>query len=158
MKGTRRQVGPVDQTAGALPAEEVEASSAAQPLVLIVEDEAPIADAIALVVQEAGYTPLIATHGRQGLEMARSRRPALITTDYMMPQMNGDEFIAVLRREAEERGEPAPPIILITAVVSHRTRNIGADYILAKPFDIDVLTQLLHRFIDGTDHDILEYQ
>jgi DNA-binding response OmpR family regulator len=153
VKGTRRKTGPADHAANAQPAEETpSASSAVSPLVLIVEDEAPIADAIALVVQEAGFTPLVAKHGRQGLEMARSRHPALIITDFMMPHMNGDALIAAIRDDAQERGVPAPPIILITAVVSQRTRNMGADYFLPKPFDIEELADLLHRFIDGDHH------
>ena len=40
-------------------------------LVLIAEDEEPIAELIAYVVRDAGYTPLVANHGRQALEVAR---------------------------------------------------------------------------------------
>jgi CheY-like chemotaxis protein len=122
---------------------------AGPPVVLIVEDEAPIADAIALVVEDAGFVALVAAHGVQGLEMWRSRQPKLITTDFMMPNMNGDEFIAAVRQDAQDRGIPPPPIILITAIVSQRMRAIPADAFLAKPFDVDDLTALLHRFLHG---------
>lgn len=127
------------------------ASAALPPIVLIVEDEAPIAEAIALIVADEGYEPLIAAHGLQGLELVRSRHPALITTDYMMPNMNGDEFIDTVHREAAADGGTPPPIILITAVVSQRVRKINADAFLAKPFNIDDLSALLHRFLDSYD-------
>lgn len=137
-------------------AETTSPSVAGPPVVLIVEDEAPIADAIALVVEDAGYVALVAVHGLQGLELWRSRQPDLITTDYMMPNMNGDEFIDTVRQEAQERGIRPPPIILITAIISQRMRAIPADALLPKPFDVDDLTDLLHRFLhgeNGTHHD-----
>jgi two-component system response regulator VicR len=121
------------------------------PLVLIVEDEAPIAEAIAMIVADEGYEPLIAAHALQGLELVRSRRPALITTDYMMPNMNGDEFIDLVRQEAVAKEVAPPPIILITAVASQRVRKINADAFLPKPFNIDDLSVLLHRFLDSAD-------
>ncbi|MDB5056555.1 MAG: hypothetical protein JWO59_27, partial [Chloroflexi bacterium] len=40
--------------------------------VLIAEDEEPLAETIFYVVEEAGYTPLVALHGRQALELART--------------------------------------------------------------------------------------
>jgi two-component system response regulator VicR len=124
---------------------------AGPPVVLIVEDEAPIADAIALVVEDAGYVALVAAHGAQALEMLRSRFPALITTDFMMPNMNGDQFIEAVHQEAQARGVSPPPIILITAIESQRMRAIPADAFLPKPFDVDDLTVLLHRFLRGTN-------
>jgi len=50
-------------------------TSTVPALVLIVEDDPPIADLIAAVVEGAGYEPLVATHGRQGLDLARLRQP-----------------------------------------------------------------------------------
>ncbi|HLJ82186.1 MAG TPA: response regulator, partial [Ktedonobacterales bacterium] len=85
-------------------------------LVLIVEDEQPIAEALSFMVEDAGYTTIIASHGQQGLEIARARRLALIFTDLMMPRMDGAAFIAALKAEAAKDGAlPPPPIILMTA-------------------------------------------
>jgi len=77
------------------------------PLVLIAEDERPIAAILRAVVADAGYEPAVATHGRQALELARERWPALVITDLMMPYLGGDELIAALRTEAEARGRGA---------------------------------------------------
>ena len=130
---------------GAAAAQEEPAANDA--LVLIVEDERPIADAIRLVVEDAGYRALLAYNGTQGLELARTQHPALITTDYMMPGLNGAELIAALHADAAHNGGTTPPIIMISAVTSPQVHRSGYDRFLSKPFDIDELTELLHLFL-----------
>ncbi len=122
-------------------------ASAQQDLVLVVEDEAPIADAIAFVVEDAGYTPMVATHARDALTQARERWPALVITDLMMPQMSGAELIAALRAEAAATARPAPPVILVTAAGHRYAMEAGADAVLRKPFDLDDLELLVHRYL-----------
>lgn len=117
-------------------------------LVLIVEDEQPIAEALSFMVQDAGYTTVIASHGQHGLEIARARHPALIITDLMMPRMDGAAFIAALKTEAATDGSlPLPPIILMTAAGFDYAQRAGADTILPKPFDIKDVDRLLRRFL-----------
>ena len=115
--------------------------------VLIVEDEEPIAEAIAYLVEEAGYEPLQASHGRQALDLAQGRQLALVITDLMMPHMDGAELIAALRRDASLDGHDAPPIILMTAAGPRRAESVGADAVVRKPFDLDELEALIHRLI-----------
>jgi CheY-like chemotaxis protein len=123
-------------------------ASSAPPLVLIVEDEEPIALAISFIVEDAGYVPLVATHGKEALELARTRHPALIITDLMMPQMNGRELIAALRQEAQEAHEEHRiPIVLMTAAGTAYTVDSGADALLPKPFEITQVEALLRRFL-----------
>jgi CheY-like chemotaxis protein len=116
-------------------------------LVLIAEDEEPIAEAIAMLVEDCGYTPLIANNGRQALELARRRRPALIITDLMMPYLNGDELIATLKSDAARDAHATPPIILLSAAGLRRMKVAGADVLLPKPFELNELETLLHRFL-----------
>lgn len=123
------------------------AESPSSVVVLIVEDEVPIAEVVASVVAEAGYTPLVAQNGRQALELARGQHPALVITDLMMPHLSGAELIAVLRAEAEASGRAATPIILMTAVSLARARTAQADAVLCKPFDLAQLDALLRRFL-----------
>ncbi|MGZ3598424.1 MAG: response regulator [Ktedonobacterales bacterium] len=117
-------------------------------LVLIVEDEPPIAEALALIVDDAGYTTITASHGREALVLARTWHPALVFTDLMMPQLNGAELIAALRAEAEAAGETPPPIVLMSAAGAAYTREARADAVLRKPFDITEIEALLQRFLD----------
>jgi two-component system response regulator VicR len=116
-------------------------------LVLIAEDEEPIAEAIAMLVEDCGYTPLIANNGRQALELARARRPALIITDLMMPYLDGDELITALRSDAARDAHQPAPTILLSAAGLRRMQVAHADVLLPKPFDLDDLERLLLRFL-----------
>jgi CheY-like chemotaxis protein len=125
-------------------------------LVLIAEDEEPVAEALALMVADAGYTPLIAVQGKRALELARERRPALIITDLMMPFLNGAQLIEAIRADAALDNHRPPPMILMTAAGLRRALEANADALLKKPFDVSELEELLHRFLgpppDGAQH------
>ena len=123
--------------------------SRASPLVLIVDDEAPIAEAIALMVEDAGYTPLTAFRGHAALELARQHHPQLIITDMMMPQLDGAHLIAILRAEAEAEQRPMPPIVAMTAGGLQHALEAGADAVMPKPFTIDDVESILDRFLSS---------
>jgi DNA-binding response OmpR family regulator len=130
-------------------------AGATQPetsVVLIVDDDKPIADIIALVVAEAGYVPMVATRGQQAVELAQARWPALLITDLMIPFMSGSALIGTLRAAAMAGGHTAPPAILMTAANLRHAYAAGADAVLRKPFDLDDLDALLRRFL-GTPGD-----
>ena len=120
----------------------------APKLVLIVEDEAPIAEALSLIVADAGHSPVVARHGLEALELARARNPALIITDLMMPRLDGAGLVAALRTDAKTNGEDTvPPIIVMTAANMQLAYQVGADAVLRKPFDIAAVEALLERFL-----------
>ncbi len=145
---TDAQSGGQDERIDARSAPEQRPAGVREPfLVLIAEDEEPIAEAIALLVEDCGYTPLIANNGRQALELARTRRPALVITDLMMPYLNGDELIAALRSDASKDGHQSAPTILLSAAGLRRMQSAHADVLLPKPFDLDELEALLRRFL-----------
>jgi two-component system chemotaxis response regulator CheY len=116
-------------------------------LVLIAEDEEPIAETVSYVVEDAGYTPLVAAHGRQALELARAQRPALLITDLMMPHLDGADLIAALRADAAADGLGALPVIVLTAAGLPQALAAGGDVVLRKPFELRELEALLHRFL-----------
>lgn len=116
-------------------------------LVLIAEDEAPIADALAFVVEDAGYHAVVAQHGREALDVARSRHPALVITDLMMPHMSGADLIVALREDATRDGFRPPPVILMTAAGARHSGAASADAVLRKPFDIHEVEVLLGRLL-----------
>jgi two-component system, sensor histidine kinase and response regulator len=120
-------------------------------LVLVAEDEGPIADALAYIISDAGYMPLVASHGREALELARARHPALIITDLMMPQMSGADLIRALREDAGSDGLKSVPAVLMTAASGRVTRVPEADALLRKPFDIEEVEALLLRFLGPPD-------
>ena len=113
-------------------------------VVLIVEDEEPIAEALAFLVEDAGYTPAIAFNGAAALELARAQRPDLVITDLMMPRMDGKELIGALRGIWDSA---TPPIVLMTAGGSRYSDALGANALLNKPFDISQVEALLRHFL-----------
>ncbi len=116
------------------------------PVVLIVDDDEPIAQYVADVVAQAGYHPVIAMNGQEAIGLVRAHSPALVITDLMMPYLSVAELIAALRAEAVKNGARIP-VILITAVGLPVARAAGADAILRKPFRLEYLLALLHRFL-----------
>src|SRR5579859_6387626 len=126
---------------------EVSAKEEARPVVLIAEDEEPIAQVLAYMVEDAGYTAINAIHGRAALELAYTRRPDLIITDLMMPQMNGKELIHALR---ERMQADTPPIVLMTAAGVRYAEDAGADAVLLKPFDLEQVEEILQRYLENS--------
>ena len=118
-------------------------------VVLIAEDEEPIAELLAYVVTDAGHTPLVAPHGRAALELARARLPALLFTDLMMPFLGGAELIAALRAAAAAAGHAPPIVVLVTAAGARQALAAGADVVVYKPFEVAEIDALLHRFLDA---------
>jgi DNA-binding response OmpR family regulator len=118
----------------------------ASSLVLVVEDDEPIALALMMIVEDEGYNVLYAHGGQEALEMARRYHPALIFTDLMMPRMNGAQLISALRASGESR----PHMVIMTAAATSFTDGTGADALLKKPFDIREVELLLHRFLEET--------
>lgn len=116
-------------------------------VVLIVDDEQPIAATLAAIVADFGYTPIVAAHGKEAIEVARLKRPALVITDLMMPHMNGARLIATLRAEAQAEHTAPPPMVLMSAAGPRQVAAAAADALLPKPFDIDDVEALLSRFL-----------
>lgn len=106
--------------------------------ILIVEDQADVAQLIEVVLMGEGHTVAVARDGAQGLMMARDWKPDLILMDIMLPGVDGGTLIARLRRESETA---ELPIIAMSAsrTLRERTAELEADALLSKPFDVDAL-------------------
>ncbi len=106
---------------------------------LIIEDDPDIAESVRYNLKSAGFDPVVATTGEQGLNLALDAQnpPAVIILDLMLPGMNGLELCRRLRRENQTR---RTPIIMLTAKTSEADRiaglDLGADDYIAKPFSV----------------------
>jgi len=108
-----------------------------RPLVLVVDDDPDILDAICDILEGEGYRVARARHGPEALERVTEEVPAIILLDLMMPVMDGLAFAQALR---ERRLAPQPPIVVISADGNpQKAAAVGAQGYLAKPFDIDAL-------------------
>ena len=73
------------------------AAAAASGTILIAEDEEPLRRVAKRVLEREGYTVLVATNGKEALDLIRARPVDLVISDLMMPQMTGLEFYHALR-------------------------------------------------------------
>src|SRR5205085_5005023 len=106
--------------------------------VLIVEDDAVIADGMARHLAAAGFDPVVAGKGDQGLARLRFERPDVVVLDLMLPGRDGWSVIQEARAEGI-----ATPIVVVSARGTEHDRvhalEIGADDYLVKPFSMNEL-------------------
>ncbi|HKR26036.1 MAG TPA: response regulator [Acidobacteriaceae bacterium] len=115
---------------------DAEGSAAAQPRVLVVDDERLLADTTAVILRRAGFQAKTAYDGFGALEMAESFRPDYLLTDIMMPAMNGVELaIAIMRTY------PATKVLLISGQAG--ISDILADS-RARGFEFPLLAKPAH--------------
>ena len=117
------------------------------PLVLIVEDEGTIAEALRLVVEEIGCRVALAPNGVAALAIARHEKPALVLTDLMMPVMDGWAFITRLQQEAACGAMAAPPVVVMTAARRVHARDLAVEDVLHKPFELDEVEAKVEQFV-----------
>lgn len=100
--------------------------------ILLIEDAADLAAAIARELTLAGYTPVCAATGEEGLARFTQAPPDLVILDWMLPGMDG---LAVLRQL--RRASPVP-VLMLTARGAEMDRvqglEVGADDYMTKPF------------------------
>jgi CheY-like chemotaxis protein len=90
---------------------------------------------------------VVATHGRQALELIEAQQPALIVTDLMLPFLSGAEIITAVRAQPDP-ARAGIPVIVMTAAYGKAAQLEGADAILRKPFSLTELQELLQRFLE----------
>ena len=117
------------------------------PTVLVVDDDRSIRTILALHLSDEGYRVLTAGDGWEALEVVEREHPAAILLDMRMPGMDGWEF----SRRYRERFDHDAPIIAFSAAtdVAAYARQIGAEFYLSKPFDVDRLLEVLARAVVG---------
>jgi len=115
--------------------------------ILVIDDDPAIRRMIEIVLIAAGYGVMCAPDGEEGIRLFRALRPDLVITDVIMPVQEGIETILGIRRE-----QPGAKIIAMSGggrIASNdlltMARNLGADRVLAKPFDIDALTAVVQQ-------------
>jgi sigma-B regulation protein RsbU (phosphoserine phosphatase) len=113
---------------------------AAEPVVLVVDDNADNRDALARRLQRSGYQVKLAADGPAALRLLAESPCDLVLLDVMMPGMNGLE---VLRKIRDTRSPMQLPVIMATARDQSadiaEALNLGANDYVTKPLDFVVL-------------------
>lgn len=106
--------------------------------ILILEDEKPLADAIAQLLRDQHYDVDAVYDGKSGLDFALIGDYALIILDVMLPLMNGFDVVKALRQQKQ-----STPVLMLTAREATCDKitglDCGADDYMTKPFDYNEL-------------------
>jgi DNA-binding response OmpR family regulator len=102
--------------------------------ILIAEDDPGISSIIRFVLEDEGFSVVMARDGSEAVRLARELRPALILLDVVLPMKDGREVIASLR---EEMGSERPSIVLLSASskLSELAAELGVEGYITKPFE-----------------------
>jgi len=104
--------------------------------ILVVEDSATQAAQLRFLLEQQGHTVRVAANGKLALVAVRERKPTLVITDVVMPEMDGYELCAKLK------ADPATndiPVIIVTSLSGlqdiAKSLECGADNFIRKPYE-----------------------
>ena len=117
--------------------------------VLVVDDEPPIRALVAKIVERAGHPVDVARDGAEAIEKIEAQHYSVVVLDLMMPNVDGYALVDYLKARGER-----PAIIVISAGDTAALRRLDGSVvhsILRKPFDIDVLGDLISAAIKSME-------
>jgi CheY-like chemotaxis protein len=124
------------------------AERAGPPHILLVEDSDIVRESLRRLLVQAGYRCTTARDGVEGLEQARAHRFDLVSTDVMMPRMDGYELTRELRQAPEYRDVP---IVMVTSrgerIDRVRGFDAGVDEYITKPHDRQLLLRVVAKLL-----------
>ncbi len=117
--------------------------------VLVVDDEAVLAEMVSMALRYEGWTISTAGDGSSAIAAARAQRPDVVVLDVMLPDMSGLDVLHKLREE-----NPQLPVLLLTAkdAVEDRIAGLtaGGDDYVTKPFSIEEVVLRLRALLRRT--------
>ena len=129
------------------------------PLILVVDDDASIRQALTRELALAGYDAVSAADGVEGRTLFEERRPDLVITDLAMPRADGLALLAAIRRM------DATPVVVLSVRGEEedkvRALDLGADDYVTKPFSLrELLARVrtqLRRSIAESPEEVLRF-
>jgi two-component system, OmpR family, phosphate regulon response regulator PhoB len=133
-----------------------------KPLVLIVEDEAPLVTMLRYNLEREGFAVDAAADGEEALLRIAERKPDAVLLDWMLPLVSGLEVCRQIRRSRATR---SVPVIMLTARTEEADRirglDSGADDYVVKPFSpselVARLRAVIRRAQPSAAEDVLRY-
>jgi CheY-like chemotaxis protein len=111
--------------------------------ILIVEDDGPSRQVMALALQDGGYAVDLVGDGLAALPRAAAAPPDLIVLDLRMPVLDGAGFLRAYRAQPG----PRAPVLLVTAAATPAVADLEVDAVLAKPFDLTELYRTVEELL-----------
>ena len=138
---------PFDSVAQPIPTEAIDIVDD-RPSILVVENNPTARKLMAGKLEKSGYKVLCAESGREGVEMARTMRPALVLADIAMPGMDGYAICRTLRDNTDTR---EMPVVLISGKDGFYEEGLGqasgASGFITKPFGPETLMKTVENFL-----------
>lgn len=120
--------------------------------ILIVEDDASLAEVLDYNLSQEGFETQIARDGQQGLREIRLRPPDLVVLDLMLPMIEGLEVCRLLRADPATQGVL---VLMLTARSEESDElvgfSVGADDYVTKPFSVKVLLRRINALLRRKD-------
>jgi DNA-binding response OmpR family regulator len=134
--------------------------------IVIVEDEADLAELLSYNLQRAGYETEVCRDGQAGLRRIQETVPDLVVLDVMLPQLSGLQVARQIRTSPKTAGVP---ILMLTAKAEEVDQvgglQAGADDYVTKPFSIKVLQARIEAMLrrsrssgSGEQADLVEFK
>ena len=119
------------------------AAGATRPVLMIVDDDDEIREALEDVFAEQGYSVIVARDGRQALaRLEQGERPDAIFLDLWMPVMNGWQLLEALSSNPELNRIPR---VVLTAARDQKARDLNVAEVLMKPVRLEQVLGLAER-------------
>ena len=116
--------------------------------ILIVDDSSLIRSVAASAAREAGHTPIIATNGKEGLEMMESNHIDIVFSDVNMPIMGGLDMVENIKANPNYK---FIPIIMLTTesdeTLKARGKTLGVKAWMLKPFNKEKFFTALQKLL-----------
>lgn len=128
------------------------------PTILIVEDNEELLTLMKRLLSKE-YNVLVATNGKEGIDMVKSNYVNMIISDVMMPEMNGMVFCKYIKDSIDYCHIP---VILLTALTKDEDKvqayESGADAYITKPFDMMVLRSRIKNLLRVVERNARNFQ
>jgi DNA-binding response OmpR family regulator len=116
-------------------------------LILIVDDDPSVAKFLERGLSFEGFETIMCITGEEAVSQARTHSPHLVILDWMLPGIQGDETMIRLREAC-----PGLPVIVLSARDTNfdiaRMKKTGANVVLTKPIDFDVLLNHVRTLLE----------
>ena len=124
------------------------AGEADGPLILIVDDDATVRELVERHLERSGFAVVTASSGQEGLRLVRELRPAAVTLDILMPDLDGWTVLAAIKGDPALSGTP----VVLMSIVDQKNRGyaLGAADYLVKPVDRAKLVETLTGICGAT--------
>lgn len=125
--------------------------------IMVVDDELDMRVFVSTLLETSGYKPYVATHGLEGIQMAREVKPDLIILDVMMPKQGGIEMYREIKTDDALKHIPVIILSAIAKKTFFHSQNVLDFYkghpvtepeaYIEKPPESDELLQCVERLL-----------